>query len=302
MLRVLTIAVAVLALPAIPAGADSRPFAGVWVHVGDPLGLVIGHVEELRIAPDGQVETFVHRLEPRWRDDCAIAAPPPDCAGAVLAGRGRLEVDAAAQRLRVVEGQAGTPPFVHPLDAEGWALIATANGSDWTYRLDDARLDLRGIIEVEGEPYAVVKRFHRVPPGFAADWMTFADELLQVTLARTGCALDAALARPEARDEVFATVAAAARLRRALTEAQAAMLAPGANPRAIWEASLLPFADQTADPGRTVAAPPGFDAADWAAAVELLRWVRAEEGRLDLMLPAAEPAAAAVRACLDAFG
>jgi hypothetical protein len=33
-----------------------------------------------------------------------------------------------------------------------------------------------------------------------------------------------------------------------------------------------------------------------------MRWVAAGEGRADLVLPAAEPQAEAVRACLDAFG
>lgn len=290
----------VLAALGLPAAAAD--LTGTWVHVGDRLGIVIGHVEELAIAPDGGVTVRVHRLEPLWRDDCAAAAPPPDCALAVTAARGRLELDTRRATLRIAEVETVTPPFVHPLDSEGWALIATANGSDWSFRAAGDLLELEGTITVEGERYGLAKLFHRVPDGFAADWLTVTADLLQLSLARSGCALDAALADPAARPGVFATVGAAARVRRGLTEAMLALRQQGADPRAIIDTVLTPFGVQSSDPAAPVAAPPGFDPADWAATVGLMRWLQAGEGRLDLILPEAAPRADEVLDCLEEFG
>jgi hypothetical protein len=291
---------AVLGVAALPAGAAD--LSGIWMHVGDRLGLVIGHVEELRVAPGGAAELRVHRLEPRWRDACGSVQPPADCAEAVVAVRGRLAVDAGAGTLRIEDAEVVTPPFVHPYDAEGWALIGTANGTDWTFALDGDTLDLLGALVFEDELYELPKRFHRVPEGFAADWMTVVADLLEIPLAQSGCALDVLLAERGAAARVAVELGAAARVRRGLTEATREMRRPGADPRAVIEGILAPFAAQVADPAAPVVAAPGFDAADWAATVALMRWVAAGEGRADLVLPAAEPQAEAVRACLGAFG
>lgn len=287
---------------AAPAAADQAVPAGHWVAVGDPLGLVIGHLEELDLAPGGEVTVIVHRIEPRWRDECARTQPPADCALAVATARGRLE--AGSGRLRIAAAETLAPAFAHPADAQGWALTATASGRSWALRIDGERMELGAEVAAAGRSLPLVKQFHRVPAGFAADWLTLAADLHDVPVARTGCALAAALDGPEARGEVFATVAAAARVQRGIAAARAALRLPGAPRRTIMDEVLSPFAAQTGDPAAPVAAAPGFDPEDWARAVALVRWARAGADRGARMLPASEAGdgGAALAACMAAPG
>ena len=289
--------------------------AGNWLHVADPTGRMISHLEEL-VVPDAPAgaegaafEIRVHRVAAQTAPECLQGpASPEDCDAVVVADRGSLLLDLPTGRLAITVSEAATPPFTHPVDEAGWALLGLARGAEWDVAIEGSTLLVARDVaaadlpqgSADGKGLRVEKRFHRVPDGFAADLLTIAVELGTQPLVGAACVVDALAAEPGALEATAQRIGLAAPVIRRVRAIQAGQaVLPRSLTRTLVETTVMPFLIQAGDPSQPIAAPQAIAPESWEAAVSLARFHGTDPAAAAVLFPEALPMADRIGVCRD---
>lgn len=297
--------VLILSAAAMVAGATSalaqklEDFVGTHMAIGDPLGYVVGHVEELTVSPSGDATVRLYRLPSFDDEKCQApsAERPPACANSVVTRRGRLVVGPGPM-LAIMSDTAVGESFPERRDADLYAAgFGFASGVP--HRVIKRREGFWAVADAtaEGEPVRVLRRFVTVPEGFASDWFDLVIDN-SVSLLRSGCVLDALMDDPEGlaahRRRARSIVAISAALFRARQAADAEVEharrvggdVAAAEERAVRAAErVIRFLEAPVDSAPSLAADLGVPAEDLAVALAQRDWLAADGDRFEFLTP-----------------
>jgi hypothetical protein len=189
--------------------AEATELSGIWMHVGDRYGMVIGHLEVLTISASGEVTAKVI-VSRDYEPGCETAEQQalPQCAPRRVTERGTLLVEPVSRTLRIADIEEVTPAFDHSFQQEGWGIIRSAVDEPWSYRLQGDRLVMtRPARSYDGFDFVLIKVFHRVDEAEPEETFLML-RAMEASLVRASCALDAIHTDAELRPAFRALVAA----------------------------------------------------------------------------------------------
>lgn len=258
--------------------AEATELAGTWMHVGDRYGLVIAHLEVLRIAPSGEVtaEIIVSRdFEPGCEtvEDQAL----PRCTPRRLTERGTLLVEPVSRTLRIADIEVVMPALDDSFN-QGWGIVRSAVDEPWRYRLQGDRLEMTRQASHEGFHFVLAKVFHRVDDAEPEETFLML-RAMDASLVRASCALDAIHTDAELRPAFRALVADIGGL------ARQARLA------GLKERDLAAFAGQVA----------GAEPSQIDAYLELRAWWNDNEASRLVLFPGAMRFLPEIESCIEAM-
>jgi hypothetical protein len=259
--------------------AEATELSGIWMHVGDRYGMVIGHLEVLTISASGEVTAKVI-VSRDYEPGCETAEQQalPQCAPRRVTERGTLLVEPVSRTLRIADIEEVTPAFDDSYSQAGWGTIRSAVDEPWSYRLQGDRLEMTRPASYEGVDFVLSKVFHRVDEAEPEETFLML-RAMDASLMRASCALDAIHTDAELRPAFRALVAAIGGLARQARRA------------GLIEGDLAAFVGQVAD-----AEPSHID-----AYLALRAWWNDNEASRSVLFPDAMRVLPEIESCIEAM-